>query len=139
MSSVYSEFQYQPAMCIDGLTSNQGHGDEKDVNICLSAVGTPDPWLAISLAARSVVEEVVVFGRSDCCNGMLRDFEVWVGDEVATPSSAGRWHLCGRIAASLPNSGSVTAVPCGGVEGVVVVLRLPGKSRTISASAASQT
>ena len=85
MSSVYSESIYLPSMCIDGVATNQGSGSDVELNICLSGVGVPSPWLAVSLAGRSVVREVVVYGRSDCCNGLLQDFEVWVGDVVGAP------------------------------------------------------
>ena len=95
MSSVYSLSEFQPSLCVDGITSNPGGGDT-NLNICMSGIGVADPWLAVTLPDRSVVWDVIVYGRSDCCNELLQDFEVWVGDDVSAPSTAGGWHLCGR-------------------------------------------
>ena len=43
MSSVYSDTIYQPSTCVDGVPPNPA----SSLNICLSGVGMPDPWLAV--------------------------------------------------------------------------------------------
>ena len=106
-------------MCIDGVTDNQD-----GLNICLSALDQQDPWLAVTLPPRSLVSEVVVYGRWDCCNDLLTGFEVWLGDEVGQPSVAGGWHLCGRHTQELADGASVTAVSCGVRRGTVAALVL---------------
>ena len=130
MSSVYSPTLYQPAMCIDGRTANQG----SDLNICLTQLNQPDPWLSITLPQQSVVSKVVVYGRSDCCNNrFLADFEVWIGDEAGRPGEALGMQKCGRGAADQDRA-SVNEVSCGGRSGSVVTLLLPGSARTIMLS-----
>ena len=114
------------SMCIDGVTDNQD-----GLNICLSALDQQDPWLAVTLPSRSLVSEVVVYGRWDCCNDLLTGFEVWLGDEVGQPSVAGGWHLCGRHTQELAGGAGVTAVSCGVRRGTVATLVLPGSDRTI--------
>ena len=84
MSSVYSATDYPPEMCIDGITENQG----AELNFCLSELDQPDAWLSVTLPQRSIVSEVVVYGRSDCCNvRFLSGFEVWLSDAVGVPGA----------------------------------------------------
>jgi len=129
MSSVYSDSAFQPSMCIDGVTANPS---DSEYNICLSNLNQPGPWLAVTLPSRSVVTEVVVYGRSDCCNErFLGTFQVWVGE--GDPSSAARASLCGQDRASQDRA-SVNTLSCEGLAGTTVTLLLPGNSRTIMIS-----
>ena len=82
-----------------------------------------------------MVSEVIVYGRSDCCNNLyLLTWEVWLGEEVGAPNTAVAYQ-CGSGTTGIDQDlGAVHNVPCGGREGTVVTLLLPGSSRTIMIS-----
>ena len=112
MSSVYSSSDYQPALCVDGVTANPS---PSDLNICLSALNRPNTYLSATLAAPSAVSEVVIYGRSDCCNDrFLGAFEVYL-------TTTGGDVLCGSGTASQP-AASVNTISCGGRTGSAVTL-----------------
>ena len=86
MSSLYSTdpaagSQFAASKCIDGIRRNPPKlpgipSHSTQVNVCLSA-SQADPWLSVAIEVGSVVSEVVVYGREDCCNEKyLNDFEV---------------------------------------------------------------
>ena len=128
-SSVYSDTEYQPSLCIDGMITNQGD----NINICLSALHQPDAWLSVTLPERSVVGEVVVYGRSDCCNiRFLSGFEVWVSDAIGLPTAGA--YKCGGPFEVVEDRASVDVVSCSRRQGRVVTLLLPGASRTVMIS-----
>ena len=138
MSSVYrspsdtsSPGIYQPAVCIDGFTTNQTAGGD-DFNICMSKLNETDPWLSVTLPEGSVVSEVVVYGRKDCCNKFLNPFEVWLSDEVGATASDKAFQ-CGARVSVMDGEGYVGVVPCGTPPpSTVVTLLLPGQNnRTV--------
>ena len=81
----------------------------------------------------SVVGEVVVHGRSDCCNvRFLSGFEVWVSDAIGLPAAG--THKCGGPFEVVEDRASVDVVSCSRRQGRVVTLLLPGVSRTVMIS-----
>jgi len=132
MSSVYSSSDYQPALCVDGVTANPS---PSDLNICLSALNRPNTYLSATLAAPSVVSEVVIYGRSDCCNTrFLSNFQVWLSDAVGATGTASGAYLCGGVEEVLEDRASVNTISCGGRMGRVVTLLLLGSARTMMIS-----
>lgn len=130
MSSIFSDTLYRPEKCIDGIFENEEVGD---LNICLSELDQPDAWLSVTLPERSVVSEVVVYGRSDCCNvKYLSGYEVWLSDAVGVPGADA--YKCGGPIEVSRNSDYHDSVSCGGRRGTVVTMLLPGPSRTIMIS-----
>ena len=98
----------------------------------MSKLNETDPWLSVTLPEGSVVSEVVVYGRKDCCNKFLNPFEVWLSDEVGATASDKAFQ-CGARVSVMDGEGYVGVVPCGTPPpSTVVTLLLPGQNnRTV--------
>eukprot|EP00966_Prymnesium_polylepis_P276391 6385530-Prymnesium_polylepis.1 len=73
--------------CIDGTW---GMGDT-EWSFC-EGLPQANPWLSVqisSVSTGSFVTTVTIHGRSDCCQDLLGNYEVWVGNNPGDPLTTG--------------------------------------------------
>ena len=115
----FANHDFSASKCIDGVTNNANGW-----NFCMSLVNVDSPWLSVELASGTVVSEVVVYAREDCCHTRLSPFEVWLSEAAGLPGAGAR--QCGGSMSVAATVGP-HAVSCGGVHSSrYVTLLLPG-------------
>eukprot|EP00966_Prymnesium_polylepis_P041475 962613-Prymnesium_polylepis.1 len=89
------------------------------------------PWLSVQLPSRALVSSVIIYGRSDCCQEHLADYEVWVGTTPGLAESADAESRCQPDdTLTAPAIVGPFTVSCS-LEGTYVTLLLPGASRLL--------
>jgi len=125
VAPIYDGQNFEASKCIDEDTSA--------TSFCMSSPYANDPWLSVQLRARSVVSEIVIYGRQDCCQEFLPPFEIWVSEKGGVPSlDAGATRCGGPIV--VPLTAGPFHVLCKDVEhaGNFVTLLLSGAHRTLT-------
>ncbi|KAI8517787.1 hypothetical protein Bbelb_038040 [Branchiostoma belcheri] len=89
--------------------------------------GETDPSWRVDLGLKYKVDSVVIFNRMDCCSERLNPFNIHIGDSdqvSENPKCGGDYHID-------VNRPSIS-VPCQGIRGRYVGVRLPGHSRVLT-------
>ncbi|CAH1244451.1 MRC2 [Branchiostoma lanceolatum] len=94
---------------------------------CTHTVVEDNPRWWVDLGHSYTVDRVVIFNRQECCPDRLNPFNIHIGDsdQVSTNPKCGGDH---QIDVTKP---SIT-VPCRGMKGRYVGVRLPGPSRILT-------
>ncbi|KAI8489900.1 hypothetical protein Bbelb_322610 [Branchiostoma belcheri] len=85
----------------------------------------PSWW--VDLGQPYMMTRIVIFNRQDCCSEQLNPFNIHIGDssQVSTNPKCGGDHL-------IDVSSSSVTIPCPGMRGRYVGVRLPGPTRTLT-------
>ncbi|XP_019631177.1 PREDICTED: uncharacterized protein LOC109475075 [Branchiostoma belcheri] len=118
----YGLYAAVPSRAVDGITSTHmrtgscTHTEEED---------NPAWW--VNLGQPYMIERVVIFNRRDCCVERVNPFNIHIGDskEVIRNPKCGGGHW---IEVNKPS----VSIPCQGMWGQYVGVRLPGSKRILS-------
>jgi len=118
MSSSYEN--YPGYNCIDGNMKT----------MCHTLEGEAWPWVAVEIP-RSIVYQVRISNRADCCGDRTKNMKVWVGDQL--PITAGDEYSSGRLLGTFKGPGTKGQIigiqSKTGLQGRYVILQM---SRTIA-------
>ncbi|XP_019619881.1 PREDICTED: uncharacterized protein LOC109466591 [Branchiostoma belcheri] len=112
-----------PGNAVDGNTDGNHHGSTPCFH-SLPDISNPSWWVDLGQWYR--IDRVVIFNRLDCCSERINPFNIHIGDsdQVAANLKCGGDH---QMAVNQPS----ISVPCQGMWGRYVGVRLPGSSRTL--------
>jgi len=126
-NSGFSGHDFSGAACIDGVWG--GGGD--NWSFCHNLYAEPNAWLSVEVEANALVSTVFLYGRSDCCQQNLANYEVWVGDAPGNPTLLPGMSQCQPTDVLVaPATVGPFNVSCGLV-GSYVTLLLPGTQRNL--------
>ncbi|XP_078659276.1 uncharacterized protein LOC144904302 isoform X2 [Branchiostoma floridae x Branchiostoma belcheri] len=113
-----------PSNAVDDNTDGNYHSTSSPCMHSLMDISNPSWWVDLGQWYR--IDRVVIFNRRDCCSGRINPFNIHIGDSdqvAANPKCGGDHH----IGVNQPS----ISVPCQGMWGRYVGVRLPGSSRTL--------
>ncbi|XP_078660081.1 uncharacterized protein LOC144904812 [Branchiostoma floridae x Branchiostoma belcheri] len=112
-----------PGNAVDGNTDGNHHGSTPCFH-SMPDISNPSWWVDLGQWYR--IDRVVIFNRLDCCSWRINPFNIHIGDsdQVAANPKCGGDH---QMAVNQPS----ISVPCQGMWGRYVGVRLPGSSRTL--------
>ncbi|KAI8502424.1 hypothetical protein Bbelb_200120 [Branchiostoma belcheri] len=121
-TSTYMTYAAVPSRAVDGITSTHmrtgscTHTEEED---------NPTWW--VNLGQPYKIDRVVIFNRLDCCVERINAFNIHIGDskQVIRNPKCGGHHW---IEVNKPS----VSIPCQGMRGQYVGVRLPGSKRILS-------
>ena len=116
-------------------------GDDDGAAMCHS-LEQDTPWISIELPAPStvvntIVSQVIIYNRADCCYDRLSPFQLWVGQSAgdfdsATSLSCGVHNLTEPITRGPFSFACGAGTAEGGLVGNYVTVVLPGPSRILN-------
>ncbi|XP_078700976.1 uncharacterized protein LOC144927433 [Branchiostoma floridae x Branchiostoma belcheri] len=121
-TSTYMTYAAVPSRAVDGITSTHmrtgscTHTEEED---------NPTWW--VNLGQPYMIDRVVIFNRRDCCVERINAFNIHIGDSKQVTRNP----KCGGDHWIEVNKPSVS-IPCQGMRGQYVGVRLPGSKRILS-------
>ncbi|KAI8502469.1 hypothetical protein Bbelb_200570 [Branchiostoma belcheri] len=118
----YGLYAAVPSRAVDGITSTHMRTDS-----CTHTEEEDNPAWWVNLGQPYMIDRVVIFNRRDCCVERVNPFNIHIGDskEVIRNPKCGGHHWIEE------NKPSVS-IPCQGMRGQYVGVRLPGSKRILS-------
>ena len=75
---------------VDGNDSGQ-----LSASICTHTKSEDKPWWRVDLRSPTLITQLVIFNRADCCRERLHSFTIRIGDSLANNGNANP--LCGGV------------------------------------------
>eukprot|EP00058_Branchiostoma_floridae_P010803 XP_002596291.1 hypothetical protein BRAFLDRAFT_82105 [Branchiostoma floridae] len=117
----------QSSSSSDGAATRAVDGNYGSTGSCTQTLQEADPSWWVDLGQSYMVGRVIIINRGDCCQERINPFNIHIGDSelIHTNPKCGGDH---QIDVSQPS----ISVPCEGMKGRYVGVRLPGPSRTLT-------